>query len=166
LSGTLAALGAVFKKHNPAYPFEYNFTDKEYEAMHSGEQRTGQLAKVFSFLAIFVSCLGLFGLASFATEQRRKEIGIRKVLGATVGNLTGLLSKDFLQLVVLAIVLASPLAWWMMKGWLDDFAFHVELQWWYFALAGALAIAVAFLTVSFQSIKAALANPVKSLRSE
>ncbi|MCB0521326.1 MAG: ABC transporter permease [Lewinellaceae bacterium] len=166
MSSTLASVGAVFQKINPAYPFEYHFTDKEYEEMHRSEKQTGQLAEVFAFLAIFVSCLGLFGLAAFATEQRRKEIGIRKVLGATVGNLTGLLSKDFLQLVALAILLASPLAWWAMTGWLDDFAFHVELRWWYFAAAGIVAIAVAFLTVSFQSVKAALANPVKSLRSE
>ncbi|MEO1261345.1 MAG: ABC transporter permease [Bacteroidota bacterium] len=163
---TLSGIETVLKKHNPAYPFEYHFTDQEYEQLHRSEQRTGELAKVFAFLAIFVSCLGLFGLASFSTEQRKKEVGIRKVLGASVTNLTGLLSKDFLVLVILAIVLATPLAWWAMNGWLQDFEFRVDLQWWMFALSGILALLIAFLTVSFQSIKAALANPVDSLRSD
>ncbi|MEZ4953013.1 MAG: FtsX-like permease family protein, partial [Saprospiraceae bacterium] len=166
LSGTLASLETVFHKHNPAYPFEYHFTDQEYEQLHSGEKRMGELAKVFAFLAILVSCLGLFGLAAFATEQRRKEIGIRKVLGATVFGLTGLVSKEFLQLVVIALLIASPLAWWTISGWLDNFSFRIDLNIWYFLLAGVIAIFVAFMTVGFQSVKAALANPVKSLRSE
>ncbi|HFA49566.1 MAG TPA: ABC transporter permease [Bacteroidetes bacterium] len=166
LKGTLASMEKVFAKHNPAYPFEYKFTDQEYEKMHSDVQRTGELAKAFAFLAIFVSCLGLFGLAAFATEQRRKEIGIRKVLGASVGNLTGLVSKEFMYLVLLAIVIASPLAWWAMNGLLEDFAYHIQLNAWYFVLAGSAAVFVAFVTVGFQSVKAALANPVESLRSE
>ena len=119
-----------------------------------------------SLAAIFIACMGLFGLATYAAEQRVKEIGIRKVLGASVAGITGLLTKDFLKLVVVAIVLASPLAWWAMNKWLQDFAYRIDIQWWMFAAAGAMAVAVAFLTVSFQSVKAALENPVKSLRSE
>ena len=120
----------------------------------------------FTGIAILISCLGLFGLATFAAEQRTKEIGIRKVLGASVAGITGLLTKDFLKLVLLAIVIACPLAWWLMQKWLDDFAYSIKMQWWMFALAGLTALVIAFLTVSFQSIRAALANPVKSLRSE
>ena len=166
LSGTLASMETVFKKHNPGYPFEYHFTDQEYAQLHSTETRTGELAKVFAFLAIFVSCLGLFGLAAFATEQRRKEIGIRKVLGATVSNLTSLVSKEFIQLVLIALVIASPLAYYTMDKWLADFAYRIDIQWWVFAIAGMLAISIAFLTVSYQSLRAALANPIESLRSE
>ena len=121
---------------------------------------------VFAGLAILIACLGLFGLATFAAHQRTKEIGVRKVLGASVSGITGLLARDFLQLVVVAIVVASPVAYWLMRRWLADFAYRVEIQWWIFALAGLLAIAVAFLTVSYQSIRAALMNPVESLRSE
>lgn len=166
LNESLAQTEAILKKHNPAYPFEYHFTDQEYEALHRSDQQLGALSQVFAFLAIFVSCLGLFGLATFSTEQRRREIGIRKVLGASVINLLSLLSKDFLRLVMVAILLATPLAWWVMSNWLQDFAFHIELKWWLFAAAGLLAILIAFVTVSFQSTKAALANPVQSLRNE
>ena len=166
LNETLASIESIFKKHNPVYPFEYNFTDQEYEQLHSNEKRMGELAKVFAFLAILVSCLGLFGLAAFATERRRKEIGIRKVLGATVLSLTGLVSREFLQLVILALFIASPLAWWVISGWLENFSFRIDLTVWYFVFAGILAIIVAFMTVGIQSIKAALANPVNSLRSE
>jgi putative ABC transport system permease protein len=116
--------------------------------------------------AIFIACLGLFGLATFAAERRRKEIGIRKVLGASIAGITGLLAKDFLKLVVVAVVIASPIAYIFMQKWLSDFAYRIDIQWWMFAVAGAVAVAVAFLTVGFQSVKAALANPVKSLRSE
>ena len=134
--------------------------------LHKSEQQLGNLAKVFAFLAIFVSCLGLFGLAAFSIEQRKKEVGIRKVLGATVVELTGLLSKEFLKLVVVAIFLASPLAWLAMNKWLQNLAFRIDLHWWMFALAGFLAVLIAFLTVSIHSVKAAMANPVISLRSE
>lgn len=166
LEETLSSVEAVFNKHNPAYPFEYFFTDEEYEQLHRTEILTGTLAKIFAFLAIFVSCLGLFGLAAFATEQRRKEIGIRKVLGATTLSLTTLVSKDFLLLVLLAMVFAIPISWWAMSDWLQDFAYGIDLSWGFFAVAGLLAAIVAFLTVATQSIKAALANPVDSLRSE
>lgn len=166
VGNTLASVETIVKKHNPAYPFEYHFTDQAYEELHQTEQQIGELSKVFAFLAIFVSCLGLFGLAAFATEQRRKEIGIRKVLGASVANLTGMVSREFIILVLIAMVIASPLAYYFMEQWLSSFAYRIDLHWWVFALAGLLAVGVAFLTVSFQSVKAALANPVESLRSE
>lgn len=166
LSGLLASMEKVFRKHNPAYPFEYHFTDREYEELHRNEQRTGELAKVFAFLAIFVSCLGLFGLASFMAEQRTKEIGIRKVLGASVGGITRLLTMDFLKLALIAIFIASPLAYYLMNKWLQGFAFRIGIPWWVFALAGLITALVAVLTVGFQSVKAALANPVRALRSE
>ena len=121
---------------------------------------------VFTSFALLIACLGLFGLAAFIAESRTKEIGVRKVLGASVPNIVGLLSKDFLKLVVIAIVIASPLAWWAMHNWLQDFAYKIDVEWWVFVLAGALAIGIALVTVSLQSIRAALMNPVKSLRSE
>jgi len=166
LAATLRDMERVFKKHNPAYPFEYRFCDQEFQDMHSGDLRLGALAKVLAFLTIFISCLGLFGLAAFSTSQRTKEIGIRKVLGASVPGLVGLLTKDFLKWVAVSLALASPFAWWLMSGWLEDYAHRIELEWWMFALAGITAVSVAFLTVSFQSVKAALADPSKSLRSE
>ena len=117
-------------------------------------------------LAIFMACLGLFGIATLSIAQRTKEIGVRKVLGASVAGITGLLAKDFMKIVLVSFVLASPIAWWAMNTWLDDFAYRVDLQWWIFALAGVGAVVIAFLTVGFQSVRAALANPVRSLRSE
>ena len=117
-------------------------------------------------LAIFIACLGLFGIAALSIAQRTKEIGVRKVLGASVAGITGLLAKDFMKIVFVAFLLASPIAWWAMNTWLDDFAYRVDLQWWIFALAGVGAVVIAFLTVGFQSVRAALANPVRSLRSE
>jgi ABC-type antimicrobial peptide transport system permease subunit len=158
--------GAVWKKYERAYPFNYAFLDETFEKMYRREQRTSGLFNAFSGLAIFISCLGLFGLSAFTTARRFKEIGVRKVLGASVAEIIGLLAKDFLKLVVVALVVASPLAWYLMNDWLSDFAYRIEIQWWMFAAAGAAAIAIAFLTVGFQSMKAALTNPVKSLRSE
>ena len=162
----LASLETICKQLNPTFPFTYFFADQEYQNMYKSEQVVGELVNYFAFLAIFIACLGLFGLASFTAEQRTKEIGVRKVLGASVFSIVGLLSNDFLKLVVLAIVIASPLAWYAMTKWLQGFAYKEELSWWIFALAGLLAIVIALLTVSFQSVKAALMNPVKSLRSE
>jgi putative ABC transport system permease protein len=162
----IAALEKQWKAMSPDQAFSYRFLDDAFARMYESEQRIGKIAGIFGVLAIFVSCLGLFGLASFTTEQRTKEIGIRKVLGASVSGITSLLAKDFLKLVVVAIVIASPLAWWLMQKWLSDFAYRIEIRWWMFALAGVVAVAIAFLTVSFQSIRAALSNPVKSLRSE
>jgi putative ABC transport system permease protein len=157
---------AKWKQIAPGQPFSYQFMDESFDDMYRAEQRVGTIALTFAALAILIACLGLFGLAAFMAEQRTKEIGVRKVLGASVGSIIGLLSKDFLKLVFIAIVIASPLAWYAMSQWLKDFAYKIDIEWWIFALAGLLAISIALLTVSFQSIKAALMNPVKSLRSE
>jgi ABC-type antimicrobial peptide transport system permease subunit len=154
------------KQYNPAYPFDYKFADERFKEQYKSETLVGSLANSFAIIAIFIACLGLFGLAMFTAEQRTKEIGVRKVLGASVPSIVALLSKDFLKLVLIAILIASPLAWWAMRRWLQDFAYKIDIQWWVFALAGGLTTVVALLTVSFQTIKAALANPVKSLRSE
>jgi putative ABC transport system permease protein len=163
---TLAQIEKVCRKLNPDFPFTYQFTDQAYAWQYRSEQVTSQLSSYFAGLAIFISCLGLFGLAAFTAEQRTKEIGVRKVLGASMINIITLLSRDFLKLVLISIVVASPLAWYFMQRWLQNFAYKIEIAWWVFALAGLLSIWIALLTVSFQSIKAALANPVKSLRSE
>jgi hypothetical protein len=165
-SESLARVAGVFAKFNPGSPFEYGFVDQAYARKFASEERVGKLAGVFAVLAIFISCLGLFGLASFVAEQRTKEIGIRKVLGATVLNLWQLLSKEFIVLVLIALALATPLAGYLLSDWLANYEYRTELSWWLFAAAGAGALVVTLLTVSFQSVKAALMNPVKSLRSE
>ncbi|MBV9962632.1 MAG: ABC transporter permease, partial [Parafilimonas sp.] len=157
---------AIFKKYNPQYPFDYKFADEAYALKFKDEQRTGTLAALFAGLTIFISCLGLFGLATYMAENRIKEIGVRKVLGASVMNITSLLSKDFLKLVIVSLIIASPIAWWAMSSWLKDYSYHISIEWWVFALAGLLSIAIALITVSYQSIKAAIANPAKSLRTE
>jgi len=162
----LASLKQQWESFSPAAPFSYSFLDDRYEQVYVGEQKIEQVLTLFSSLTIFIACLGLFGLATYTAEQRTKEIGVRKVLGASVGSVVALLSKDFLRLILIALVLASPFAWWGMTQWLKDFAYKVRLDWWIFALAGLLAVGIALLTVSFQSIKAALTNPVKSLRSD
>ena len=162
----LGQIAAVMKKYTPAIPFDYQFVDRDYANKFGDEEQLGKLAGVFAVLAIFISCLGLFGLASFVAEQRTKEIGIRKVLGASVGSLWGLLSKDFLGLVVIACLLSMPIAAYFLKGWLAQYSYRTELSWWIFALSGAGALAITLLTVSYQSIKAALMNPVKSLKTE
>jgi putative ABC transport system permease protein len=157
---------AIFKKYNPQYPFEYKFVDEEYARKFEDEKRTGTLAGLFAGLTIFISCLGLFGLAIYMAETRIKEIGVRKVLGASVTGITTLLSKDFLVLVFISFVIATPIAWWAMYAWLSDYPYHVNIQWWVFVLAGMVSMLIAFATVSYQAIRAALANPVKSLRTE
>ena len=162
----LAHLKQVWEKFNPDFPFDYTFLDENYGRLYEAEMRQGRLYIVFAGLAILIACLGLFGLATFAAHQRTKEIGVRKVLGASVAGITGLLAADFLKLVLIAIALATPVAWWAMNRWLDDFAYRVQIAWWIFVAAGLVAAAIAFLTVSYQSIRAALVNPVKSLRSE
>ncbi len=162
----LKRLEAVFKKYNPAFPFEYVFVNEEYGQKFNDEQRMGTFATVFAILTIFISCMGLFGLATYMAENRVKEIGIRKVLGASVTNITSLLASDFLKLVLISIVIATPVAWWFMHQWLSDYPYHVEIKWWVFLIAGLLSIVIAVLTVSFQSVKAALTNPVKNLRTE
>lgn len=168
-SQTREALGNLEKlchQLNPRFPFTYKFADDEYRELYKSESIVHNLANCFAGLAIFVCCLGLLGLAMFTAEQRTKEFGIPKVLGAKVTTLFTLLSKDFIMLVLIAFLVATPLAWWAMNEWLKNFAYHISLQWWVFALAGALAMAIALVTVSFQALKVAMANPVNSLRSE
>lgn len=162
----LAAMQAVFKNDNPAYPFDYRFVDDQFSQMFLSEMLVSKLSRVFAALAIIISCLGLFGLATYTAERRTKEIGVRKVLGASVTNITALLSKDFLLLVILSCAIAFPSAYWAMHNWLKTYQYRIDIQWPVFVLAGITAVLIAFLTISFQTIKAALANPVKSLRSE
>jgi ABC-type antimicrobial peptide transport system permease subunit len=156
----------VFRQFNPRFPFRYYFTDEEMLKNYKAEQTVSKLSRYFSFLAIFISCLGLFGLVTFTAEQRVKEIGIRKVLGASVSGIVRMLSRDFLILVLIAAMIAFPVAWWAMNRWLGDFAYRIDIGWWVFVVAGIAALLIALLTVSFQAIKAAIANPVKSLRTE
>ncbi len=162
----IASAQQFYQKIYPEKVFKYHFLDEVYDDLYKTESRVGQLSGIFTGLALFISCLGLFGLAASAAAQRSKEIGIRKVLGASVASVIGLLSIDFLKLVALALLVSSPIAYQLMHLWLADFAYHIDISWWVFAIAGAIAMGLAFLTVSFQSIRAALANPVKSLRSE
>jgi putative ABC transport system permease protein len=159
-------LQEVFKKDLPNTAFDYQFLDKHVQNLYASEQHTANTATVFSILAIFIACLGLFGLSAFTAEQRTKEIGIRKVLGASVSGIAKLLTRDFLKLVLVSICIATPVAWWVMNKWISDFAYRITIIWWIFAVAGLVAVAIAIITVSFQAIKAATANPVKSLRSE
>ena len=165
IPGLLKTVEKVWKGQTDN-PFAYSFLNERFNAVYQSEQRVGQLFGLFAGLTVIISCLGLFGLAMFTTQQRTKEIGVRKVLGASVSSIVALLSKDFLKLVLVAIVIASPIAWWAMNRWLQDFAYKIDIEWWVFAVAGLLAVGIALLTVSLQSIKAALMNPVKSLRSE
>jgi putative ABC transport system permease protein len=166
LTTSVGQVEQYWKERFPGYEFEFFFLDDDFNRQYAAEQRLARLFGVFAGLAIFIACLGLFALATFTTERRTKEIGVRKVLGASVGSIVALLSKDFLKLVFVAIGIASPLAWWAANRWLQDFAYRIQVEWWMFAGAGLLAVAVALLTVSFQSIKAALMNPVNSLRGE
>jgi putative ABC transport system permease protein len=159
-------MNVIFDKFNPGYPFDYQFTDEQYAKKFEYLELIGSLSLLVAFLAIFISCLGLFGLASFMAEQRTKEIGIRKVLGATVMNITALLSKDFLKLVIISIVIASPIAYFTMKKWLQDYEYRIEIGMGVFVLVMVVSIVIALLTVSYQAIRTGLANPVKSLRTE
>ncbi len=165
-SENLARMEKIFHQYNPEYPFEYVFADESYAKKFKEQQRTGTLATLFAGLTVFISCLGLFGLASYMAENRVKEIGVRKVLGASVFSITALLSREFLQLVLIALLIASPVAWWAMKKWLENYSYHIAIEWWVFAGAGIVSILIALLTVSYQSVRAAIANPVRSLRSE
>jgi putative ABC transport system permease protein len=166
LASTLGYLETSWKKYFPETPLDYTFLDDNFDKLYESEQKQGTLFTVFACVAIFIACLGLFGLSAFAISQRIKEIGVRKVLGADVSGIVGLLSKDFLILVGVAAVMAFPIAWYAMNNWLQDFAYRVNIQWWVFVVAGIVAALIAFVTVSFQAIKAAVANPVKSLRTE
>jgi putative ABC transport system permease protein len=162
----LSTLAKIFKQFNPAFPFEYHFEDEEYAKKFGDEQLTSRLAGIFAGLTIFISCLGLLGLAIYMAENRIKEIGVRKVLGASVSNIIALLSRDFIKLVFIAILIASPIAWLVMDKWLQSFDYRVQISWTVFFLSGTSALTIAAMTISFQAIKAAIANPVSSLRSE
>jgi putative ABC transport system permease protein len=165
-SATIARLQNIWKKILPDDPFNYSFVDEDYNRQYETEKRLGNLSIIFSILTIFISCLGLFGLVMVAVSQRTKEIGVRKVLGASVSGIAGLLSADFLKLVIIAILIASPVAWWLMNVWLAGFAYHIHIEWWVFAGAALIAVIIAIATVSIRAVKAAIANPVKSLRTE
>ena len=162
----ISGLEAMWKKFAPATPLDFSFLDSEFDGLYRSEQHMGTVFGIFTFLSIFVACLGLFGLSIFTAERRKKEIGVRKVLGASVQNVVGLLSREFLKLVTIAALVAFPVAWLAMNKWLEDFAYRISIGWWVFLIAGAGAMAIALVTVSFQAIKAAVANPVKTLRSE
>ena len=163
---TLSRIEDIWMEMQPDIPFRYTFLDRDWAQLYETESTTRRVSSFFSLVAIFIACLGLLALAAFTAERRTKEIGIRKVLGASVLGIVGMLSKDFLKLVIVGIVIASPIAWWVMNGWLENFAYRIEIGWVVFVLAAVIAIVIAFLTVSLQSVKAALANPIRSLRSE
>ena len=162
----IASLQKTFYNVYGDYPFSYGFVNNDLSKLYVTEQRMEKLFNVFSILSIVISCLGLFGLATFAAQQRIKEIGIRKVLGASEAGIVALLSKDFIQLIVLSFVIAFPIAWWASDKWLQSFAYRINISWGLFAIAGGIAAIIALATISFQAIKAAIANPVKSLRTE
>jgi predicted permease len=162
----VTAIGSVIKKANPEYPFDYSFVDQDFDKKFKSEALVGRLSRIFAILAIIISCLGLFGLSAFTAESRTKEIGVRKVLGASVAGITALLSKGFLQLIGIAAIIAFPVAWLLMHNWLQDYAYRINISWTVFALAGGLSLLIALVTISFQSIRAALSNPIKSLRTE
>jgi len=166
IPAALAHVQAVYKQYDAANPFEYSFLDQNFAKQYNAEKMQGRLLLIFTILAVVIACLGLFGLVTFTAEQRRKEIGIRKVLGSSIAGIVLLLAKDLLQLVVIAFVIATPIAWITMNRWLQDFAYRTMLHWWVFAIAGVLAVLIALITVSAKAIKAAAANPVKSLRTE
>jgi putative ABC transport system permease protein len=162
----IAAVQRIWRNYNAEYPFEYIFLDDVYNKMYATDQRTGSLFEVFAFIAIFISCLGLFGLMTYTAQLKTREIGIRKVLGASVVSVTGFLAKEFISLILLAILIATPIGWYSMNRWLQDFAYRIPIGWWVFPVAGMFVLIIAILTISFQAIKAALANPVESLRTE
>ena len=166
LPATIAAIKAKYDLFFPGNLFDYSFVDERFNAQYKNDQLFGKIFALFSGFAIFIASLGLLGLSLFATIQRTKEIGVRKVLGASVSNIVFLLSKDFIKLVVIAFIVAAPVAWYIMHRWLQDFAYRITISWWIFIVAGLSAVFVALATISFQSIKAAVANPVKSLRME
>ena len=166
LSKALAATESLIVADNPGHPFEYKFADDNFDKLFSTETLIGKLAGVFAALAVFISCLGLFGLAAYTAERRGKEIGIRKVLGASTQGLAFLLSREFAALVTLSCGIAFPIAWWAMRGWLQGYQYRTTIHWWVFAVAGGVALLIALVTVSFQAIRTALANPIKALRSE
>jgi putative ABC transport system permease protein len=166
VSGVLAQIKNKWHSMAPGQPFDYSFMDEDFNRLYTTEQRTGKIFITFAVLAILIASLGLFGLITYAAEQRVKEIGIRKVLGASVPGIAGLLSKDFLKLVIISAIIAFPVAWWAMNKWLQDFAYRINISWWVFVAAGTIALLIALITVSFRAIKAAAANATRSLRTE
>ena len=166
VENAVARIESVIKSNNPGYPFNYIFMDDEFDRQFRSEALIGKLSRIFALLAIVITCLGLFGLAAYTAERRTKEIGIRKVLGASIPGITGLIAKEFVKLVIISSLISFPFAWWFMHNWLQDYAYRTQISWWVFAIAAALALLIAVFTISFQAIKAALANPVKSLRTE
>ena len=166
VGNVLPFMEAKWKELVPDEPFSYSFLNDDFQSNYSADARTSRIVNSFTIISILISCLGLFGLAAFAAQQRIKEIGVRKVLGASVPSIVALLSGDFMKLVLVSLVIATPLTWYVMSKWLQDFAYSISMEWWMFAIAGALAIVIALLTVSSQAIKAALTNPVRSLKSQ
>jgi putative ABC transport system permease protein len=166
IPGTLQRLGKIWRDRVAHRPFEYHFLDEDYSRLYKSEERTAGIFTTFSSLAIFLACLGLFALTAYSIVQRTKEIGIRKILGANISSIITLLSKDFLFLVLIGFIIASPIAWYATHRWLQDFSYRINIQWWVFAVAGIAAILISIITISFQALKAAVGNPVKSLRSE
>jgi putative ABC transport system permease protein len=166
LPGFIHKIRSIHKKYDAENPFTYFFMDEAFDALYKAEDRLAKILSLFTGLAILIACLGLFGLVTFMAMQRTKEIGIRKTMGASVQNIVRLLSIDFIILVILAVIIASPVAWYFMNKWLNDFAYRISIEWWVFGLAGISAILIALVTISFQAIRAAIANPVKSLRTE
>jgi ABC-type antimicrobial peptide transport system permease subunit len=162
----LVNIEKIWKEMNADFPFTYQFSDEEYQRMYTSEQIVSKLSNAFAFLGIFISCLGLLGLSMFTAERRTKELGIRKVLGASMVSLFNLLSKELLILVAVSLVIASPVAWYVMNNWLEDYAYKVQIEWWIFIAAGVMSVLIALLTISVQTLKALFENPVKSLRSE
>jgi putative ABC transport system permease protein len=166
IPATIGLIKKSFMEVNPNQPFEYEFLDQSFAKQYSSDERRGNLFLTFSGIAILIACIGLFGLATFTARQRTKEIGVRKVLGASVAGIVSLLSVDFLKLIFIAIIIAAPAGWYLMQTWLQTFAYRVDLEWWVFVLSGVLSILIALITISFQSVKTAFINPVESLRSE
>jgi putative ABC transport system permease protein len=165
-SSLLDKMKTIWNRDLPGIPFEYLFMDEVVQKQYEAEVTLGNIINSFTLMAILISCLGLFGLASFSAEQRSKEIGIRKVLGASISGIVRLLSKDFLKLVIVSFIIAAPIAWWTMHTWLQGFSYRVPISWWMFAIAGFIAVFIAMITVSSQAIKAAIVNPTKSLKTE
>jgi putative ABC transport system permease protein len=166
LAGGLAKVEEIIKTYNPEYPFEYSFMDAEFDKLFKTESLVQKLAGAFGVLAVFISCLGLFGLAAYTAQRRSKEIGIRKILGATVNSITALISSDFLKLAGMAFLVAFPLAWWIMQNWLESYEFRTPIYWWVFAGVGMLTVVIILVTVGFQTLKAALRNPTEVIRTE
>ncbi|HEX4852164.1 MAG TPA: FtsX-like permease family protein, partial [Puia sp.] len=165
-SRTIASLTQIWKKYNPDYPFDYKFMDDNFDQMYRSDLRVGKLFNCFAAITIFISCLGLFGLVTYNAESKIKEIGVRKVLGASVPNIVGLMSKDFLKLVIIATAIAFPIAWWALHKMLEDYAYRTEISGWVFVVAGLGVFLVSWITIGFQAVKTALANPIASLRNE